>query len=305
MERKLVNSQLYNFKTYLNYKERMLMLAENVFQFKNLNKFIDLAYLNRQLLIKGSIAFFYDEVMGLLALPYQNVGSLDIYGRPTSIRPIPKNGTYNRTLHRGEFVIMYDNDSHLPIYPNIIAHAERMALIKTVIDCNIKQQKTPRFFKTSEENKKTVSDLLNQIDGNVNTVLTYDNIDIEDTTCVLNPAPYVAGELNDAKKEEWSEFLELIGITNVSVQKKERLIRDEIITSMGGTIASRYSRFTARKKAIDEINKLFGDLMDEKLEVEFYDGLPSTIANSDEFLAEFSDSELNPEDNESEVDINV
>lgn len=303
MERKLVNSQLYNFKTYLNYKERMLMLAENVFQFKNLNKFIDLAYLNRQLLIKGSIAFFYDEVMGLLALPYQNVGALDIYGRPTSIRPIPKNGTYNRTLHRGEFVIMYDNDSHLPIYPNIIAHAERMALIKTVIDCNIKQQRTPRFFKTSEENKKTVSDLLNQIDGNVNTVFTYDNIDIEDTTCVLNPAPYVAGELNDAKKEEWSEFLELIGITNVSVQKKERLIRDEIITSMGGTIASRYSRFTARKKAIDKINELFGELMEEKLEVEFYDGLPSTIANADEFLSEFSKNEVNPE--ESEVDIDV
>lgn len=303
MGRKLVNSQLYNFKTYLNYKERMLMLAENVFQFKNLNKFIDLAYLNRELLVKGSIAFFYDEVMGLLALPYQNVGALDVYGRPTSIRPIPKNGTYNRTLHSGEFVIMYDNDSHLPIYPNIIAHAERMALIKTVIDCNIKQQRTPRFFKTSEENKKTVSDLLNQIDGNVNTVLTYDNIDIEDTTAVLMPAPYVAGELNDAKKEEWSEFLELIGITNVSVQKKERVIRDEIITSMGGTIASRYSRFTSRKKAIEEINELFGELMGTNIEVEFYDGLPSTIANPEEFLSEFSDNEVNPE--ESEVDENV
>lgn len=298
MERKLINSQLYNFKTYLNYKSRMLMLAENVFQFKGLNDFIDLAYLNSELLIKGSIAFFKDEVMGLLALPYQNVGSLDIYGRPTAIRPIPKNGTYNRTLHRGEFVIMYDNDSHLSIYPNIISHAERMALIKTTIDCNIKQQKTPRFFKTSEENKKTVTDLLNQIDGNVNTVLTYDNIDIEDTTCVLIPAPYVSGDLNTARKEEWSEFLELIGITNVSVQKKERVIRDEIICSMGGTIASRYSRFTARKKAINEINKKFG----ENIEVEFYDGLPSTIVNSEEFLAEFTDSE---NDLESEVDIDV
>lgn len=297
MKRRLVNSQLYNFKTYLSYKTKMMTLAENVFQFKNVNPFIDLAYVNSELITKGSIAFFKDEVMGLLALPYQNVGALDIYGRPTSIRPIPKNGSYNRTLHSGEFVIMYDNNSHLPIYPNIIESAERLALIKRTIDINIAQQSTPRFFRTSEENKKTIEDLLNEVDGKVNTVITYDNIDLEDTTCILSPAPYVADKLNQDKKEEWAEFLELIGITNVSVQKKERLIRDEIITSMGGTIASRYSRFESRRKAVEEINKLF----EENIEVEFYDGLPSTIANSEEFLAEFDDSE----NNESEVDENV
>ena len=292
MKRRLIDSQLYNFKTYLNYKTRMLTLAENVFQFENMNPFIDLAYVNSELVTKGSIAFFKDEVMGLLALPYTSVGALDIYGRPTTIRVIPKNGYYNRTLHRGEFVIMYDNDSHLPIFPNIIAHAERMALIKTITDVNLKQQKTPRFWRTSEENKKTIQDIVNDIDGNVDAVTTYDNVDLEDTTLVLAPAPFVTDKLNDAKKEEWAEFLELIGITNVSVQKKERLIRDEIITSMGGTIASRYSRFTSRKKAIDEINKKFG----ENIEVEFYDGLPSTIADTEEFLSEF---------NESEVDNNV
>lgn len=300
MKRKLINSQLYNFRTYLDYKARMMTLAENVFQFKNMNKFIDMAYVNSNLLIKGSIAFFKDEVMGLLALPYTPVGALDIYGRPTSIRVIPKNGYYNRTLHRGEFVIMYDNDSHIPIFPNLTAHAERLALIKTTIDTNISQQKTPRFYRTSEENKKTIEDLLNQVDANVNTVVTYDNIDLEDTTCVLTPAPYVSDKLTQNLKDEWSEFLELIGISNVSVQKKERVIRDEIISSMGGTIASRYSRFSARKKAIDEINELFG----ENLEVEFYDGLPTTIVNVDDFLNNIEDNNYQ-EDNIEEVDENV
>ena len=295
MKRRLINSQLNNYKTYLNYRDRMIMLAQNVFQFKNMNKFIDLAYVNSNLLIKGSIAFFKDEVMGLLALPYTPIGDLDIYGRPTTIRVIPKNGYYNRTLHRGEFVIMYDNDSHIPIFPNLLAHAERMALIKTVIDTNISQQKTPRFYRTSEENKKTIEDLLNQVDANVNTVITYDNIDLEDTTCILSPAPYVSDKLTQNLKDEWSEFLELIGISNVSVQKKERVIRDEIISSMGGTIASRYSRFNSRKKAIDEINELFG----ESLEVEFYDGLPTTIVNVDDFLNEVEDN------NQEEVDENV
>ena len=287
MKRRLVNSQLSNFKTYLAYRTKMLSLAENVFQFKNMNPFIDMAFINSELVTKGSIAFFKDEVMGLIALPYTSIGSLDIYGRPNRIAVIPKKGTYNRILNRDEFVIMYDNDSHLPIYPNIIQSAERLALIKRTIDINIEQQRTPRVWKTTEENKKTMEDLVNNVDGNVNTIITYDNIDLDESNCVLAPAPYVADKLNQDKKEEWSEFLELIGITNVSVQKRERVIRDEVICSMGGTIASRYSRFTSRKNAIDKINKMFN----ENIEVEFYDGLPTTIESVDEFLSDMSESE--------------
>lgn len=280
MKTKLVNSQLNNYKTYLAYRMKMLTLAENVFQFKNLNPFIDLAYINSELVTKGSIAFFKDEVMGLIALPYTSIGTLDIYGRPNKISVIPKNGVYNRILRRDEFVIMYDNESHIPIYPNIIQSAERLALIKRTIDINITHQRTPRYFKTSEENQKTVQKILDSVDSMVDTVFTYDNIDLEETTGSLIPAPYVADKLNDAKHEEWSEFLELIGVTNVAIQKRERMIRDEIITSMGGTIASRYSRFTSRKRAIEEINQKF----DTNIEVEFYDGLPTTIEEVEEFL---------------------
>lgn len=289
MKRRTINSQLGNFKTYLAYRNKMLTLAMNVFQFKNMNPFIDMAYVNSNLVLKGSIAFFEDEVMGLLALPYTPVGSLDIYGRPTTIKVIPKNGSYNRTLHRGEFVIMYDNESKLPIWDSIVQSCERLAGIKRTIDINISQQATPRYWKTSEANLKTVENMLRDIDSKVDAIVTSDNNIIDDITCCLAPAPFVADKLNEAKKEEWDEFLELIGISNVAIQKKERVIRDEILTSMGGTIASRYSRFESRRKAIEEINERFG----ENLEVTFYDGLPTTIENVDEFL------------NDGEVDENV
>ena len=98
MKRTLINSQLSNFKTYEMYKRQLLTLAENVFEFKNLPEYIDIAYLNKQLLRKGSIAFFKDEVMGLIALPYTNMGKLDIYGRPTSIQVMSRNG-YSRVLN--------------------------------------------------------------------------------------------------------------------------------------------------------------------------------------------------------------
>ena len=116
MRKKLINSQLTNMKTYLMYREEMLTLAENVFEFKNLPEFIDVSYLNKTLLRNGSIAFFKDEILGLIALPYDVIGNFDIYGRPIEIMARAANGTYYKKLTRDEFVIMYDNNGKYPIF---------------------------------------------------------------------------------------------------------------------------------------------------------------------------------------------
>ena len=49
-----------------------------------------------------------------------------------------------------------------------------------------------------------------------------------------------------------------MGISNLNIQKKERLVADEVVRNQGGTIASRYSRLNARRQAVDEINRMFG-----------------------------------------------
>lgn len=271
MKKKLINSQLSNFLTYQMYLRQLLTLAENVFEFKNLPEFIDVAYLNKQLLRKGSIAFFKDEVMGVIALPYNNVGTLDVYGRPKTIQVIARNG-YTRTLNQGEFVIMYDNNGRYPLLMDIYQNAERIALCKKVIDINIAQQRTPRIWLTKEDQVKTFQDLVNQIDGNVERVLAYDNINLDDVQAICEPAPYVADKIDMHLDKEWAEFFRLIGIANLVEQKRERLIQDEMTASLGGTIASRYSRFDPRKKAVEEINAKWGT----NIEVRYYDGTPTT-----------------------------
>jgi hypothetical protein len=49
--------------------------------------------------------------------------------------------------------------------------------------------------------------------------------------------------------------------------------------SQGGTIASRFSRFEPRARAIKEINEKFKEHLEEKIQVEYYDGEPSDIEN--------------------------
>ena len=52
--------------------------------------------------------------------------------------------------------------------------------------------------------------------------------------------------------------LTYLGISNINIQKKERLITDEVTRNQGGTIASRYSRLESRRQAVNKINAMFG-----------------------------------------------
>ena len=287
MQRKQINSQLSNYNTYQMYIRQLLTLAENVFEFKNLPEFIDIAYLNSTLLRQGSIAFFQDEVMGLLALPFVAYGRLDVYGRPIKIQVNGQNG-YRRILDKDEFVIMYDNNGRYPLWLDILQYSERIAQMTRTIDINIAQQKTSRVFKTKSGTEKSIRDLVNNVDAYENTILTYDDIDLDDISLVLAPAPYVADKISIDKDKIYNEFLRLIGIANLSYQKKERNIKDEINAMQGGTIASRYSRFEPRKKAIEQINEKFGT----NIEVEYYDGLPSTSKELDEYNENFEKEEV-------------
>ena len=293
MQKRLIDSQIGNFKTYEMYKRQFLTLAENVFEFKNLPKFIDTAYMNKQLLRNGGIAFFKDENISdePLYLPYTNVGTLDVYGRPTKIQVISRNG-YTRILNKDEFVIMYDNNGRYPIWLDILQYSERMAQATRVIDINLGQQKTPRFWKTKTEKEKSVKDMINNVDGFENVVITYNDIDLDDTTLVLEPAPYVADKVDLAKDKIYNEFLRLIGIANLSYQKKERNISDEIQAMQGGTVASRYSRFEPRKKAIEEINEKWGT----NIEVAYYDGVPKSNEEFDKMLDEQDENYVEEED---------
>ena len=67
----------------------------------------------------------------------------------------------------------------------------------------------------------------------------------------------------------WNEALTYLGISNNNTQKKERMITDEVVRNMGGTIASRYSRLSPRKKACKLINKMFGLNIDVRFREDF------------------------------------
>jgi len=291
MKRKMINTQISNFKTYNMYFRQMLTLAENVFEFKNLPEYIDVSFLNKVLLRQGSIAFFKDEVLGLIALPYNTIGKEDVYGRPTTIEVFGSNG-YTRKLTPDEYVIMYDNNGRYPLYLDICQMAERIALCVRTEDVNMLHQRTPRVWKTSKDKELSVKNMINEIDSMQESVVAYDSVDIDDMNVVLAPAPFVTDKIDTHLDKLWAEFFRLIGVANLQEQKRERVIVDEMIASQGGTIASRYSRFEPRQNAVIKINNKFNT----DITVQYYDGEPSSDKGDDENVSD--DSNL-PDDSES------
>lgn len=276
MKRKMINSQISNFKTYNMYFRQMLTLAENVFEFKNLPEFIDVSFLNKNLLRKGAVAFFKDEVLGLIALPFNQTGELDIFGRPTTIKVIGESG-YHRFLKQNEYVIMYDNNGRYPLYLDICQMAERISLCVRTQDINLVHQRTPRIWQTSKDKELSLKAAINEIDSMQENILTYETADLENASVVQAPAPYVTDKIDAHLDKLWADFFRLIGVANLTEQKRERVIVDEMIASQGGTIASRFSRFEPRKNAIDKINKKFNT----NIQVQYYDGEPSTDKGDD------------------------
>lgn len=272
------NSQITNYYTYLMKLRQCRSLAENVFCYEKMPEMIDVAYMNAVLVNKGAIAFFKDEIMGLIALPFSISGKLDVYGRPQRIIAYGKNG-YNKPLNKGEFVIMYDNYGRYPLILDIYQYAERLAELERTKDINIRQQRTPRIWQTSDEKMRTLKDILNNVDAYSDDVIAYDSFAIDEINGVLLPAPFVADKLQDEKEKLWNEFLRLIGVSNVSIQKKERNIKDEISASNGGTIASRFNRFEPRKKALEQIKEKF----DIDIKVSYYDGLPTNMKEAEDY----------------------
>ena len=281
--KKEMTSQLNNLDDFIMRFKQMKSMAKNVLDIRHLKQAgISPRYLNSVLLEKAGIGFYVEPDVGLVALPFEIRGRLDIYGEPLNIQCFAENGQRSRILSRDEFVIMYDNTEKVSILPDIRLYAQRMSQTARAADINISQQRTPRIIKGSKSQEATIKSLYNKIDYNEEIIYAMKDLDLDDIQIVLAPAPYVADKLDAHSEKVWNEFCRLIGVSDLAIEKKERLIKDEVQASQGGAIASRYSRYTPRLEAVEEINKKFADYLPEPLEVVYYDTMPDSDPVTDE-----------------------
>lgn len=246
-----------NNATFIQYYDRLMEMAISMFEWKNLPDSIDERYLELCLFARGQAVFFKDEVLGYLALNCAANGNFDVYRVPMNRRAYASNG-YNKELTDKDSVIIYNNRLRKPTMPNVEIQAERLANLDRTIDINVNAQKTPILIKCNERQRLTLENLYMQYSGNMPAIMSDDALNKDNFDVLVTGAPYVSEKLYELKTQYWNENLTYLGISNVNIQKKERLITDEVTRNQGGVIASRYSRLQARRSACEQINKMFG-----------------------------------------------
>ena len=251
-------SALLNNRTYLQYYNRLLELAINMYEWKNLPDTVDERFLELTLFSDGMAVFFQDDGgLGYLCLQCMIGGELDVYRIPIDRTAYATNG-YQMRLDNQNSVIIFNNYTHTNSMLDVEMYARRLYEIERTIDVNVKAQKTPVLIRATENQRLTMKNLYMQYDGNEPFIFGDKNLDMDGIKVLKTDAPYVADKLNILKRQIWNEALTYLGIENSNTEKKERLVSDEVTTNLGGVEAQRFCRLNARRKAADQINKMFG-----------------------------------------------
>lgn len=269
MGRKQINfwdSLVSNQMGYMLYYQRLMELSISMFEWLNLPETIDARFLELCLFGEGYSVFFKDEVLGFLSLQCAIGGELNVYRIPTNRRAYATSG-YQKELTDKDSVLIFNNELHINSMLPVLDFAQKLWDIDRSIIVNAKAQKTPIAILCDEKQRLTLKNVYEQYEGNQPFIFGSDSLDLKKIQAIKTDAPYVADKLYNLKTQIWNEALTYLGISNSNVQKKERLVRDESIRNMGGTIASRYSRLNARKCACDQINRMF----DLNIDVRFRD----------------------------------
>lgn len=246
-----------NNKTYIDYYDRLMELALNVFEWENLPPTVDERFLELTLYEMGYCLYFDDPIIGNLALTCTIGGRLDVYRIPILRRAYAVNG-YNKMCSAKDSVLIFNNYLHTPTLLTIELFARRLYEIERAIDVNVKGQKTPKAILSSEQQRLTMKNLFMQYDGNEPFIFGDKNLDIEGIKSLDIGSPFVADKLQILKHQIWNEALTFLGIENSNQDKKERLVSDEVGSNYGNVEAQRNVMLNARRQAVKKINAMFG-----------------------------------------------
>lgn len=251
-------SAVMNNATYLQYYNRLTELSIAMFEWTGLPDTVDPRFLELGLFKYGQMVFFKDDVIGYLCLNAAVGGGFDVYGVPLKSRAYTPYNGYQMDVDIGSSVMMYNNYLRTNSCLDVQVYAKRLYNLDRIIDVNANAQKTPILIKCSEQQRLTMKNLYKEYDGNAPVIFGDNGLNDGGFTVLNTDAPFVADKIYQLKTEVWNEALTFLGISNINVQKKERLITDEVSRNMGGVIASRYSRLNARQEACKKINDMFG-----------------------------------------------
>ena len=301
---KFIDSSLMNDATFMDYLERLKKVALSMFEWVNLPSSMNSEYLENCLFYYGVASLLETEKYGFINTNATISGNLNIYGLPTDIRCYSYEFDEDRFVYHGfkndkelapdkQAILVFNNINRQPTATTLELFAYRLYEAERSADVNIKSQKFPLVIMCNEKSRLTMENMFNQYDGNQPAIFgDKQNLDINDIKAIKTDAPFVADKLIDYKKEIWNEALTFLGINNIMVDKKERLVADEANSNNELINLNLQSYFAPRQKACKQFNELFGLTgTDKEISVRLRSDLHNIIKNESSVIKDYNVTE--------------
>lgn len=252
-------AMIINNKTYIDYLDRLKLLAVSLFKWKGLDDIAGFGasrFLELSLYENGRACFVKDESKGYLALKVNPTDKLNVYNLPVKV--LAWSIGYNKTYDFDDIVYIMNNELELPTSQTLSLFAYRLYETERTIDVNLIAQKTPVLIEGDTKTILTLKNVYMQYSGNTPFIFGNKQFDISNKLNVLKTdAPYLVDKLELHKHEIWNEALTYLGIDNANTDKKERLITDEVESN--NDLISYYLNcfYKTRKQACDLINEKY------------------------------------------------
>lgn len=253
------------FDIYRFNYNKLRNVALSAFVWEGLPKGLDSEIIERQLFSSGTLTFFKRDDIRLrpiTALPWANLGRLDIYGEPTKWWAYGHDG-FRQLCFSFDSVICYYNKARLTGNQICQYYAYKLAKIEKEMMVNVNMQKFPVILKTTKKGELTAKNFYAQVKSDNEAILVYkdsgefdpDGGDVK--TLNLNvPVAYL--DLQVLYNQVMNQFLTDLGINNSNQDKRERQITGEVEGNMEHVNVNKDSCLSVRKQACEKMKAIWG-----------------------------------------------
>lgn len=294
-----IDSAILNDETFIDYFERLKKIALSIFEWVNLPSTMDAIWLEKCLFYNGQASLLKHKDFSYINTKCSSNGYLNHYGLPTKLNCY----SYGIQTYRNLYIpvrknpdtmaiLVRNNWDRVPTASTLQLFSYRLYEAERTCDINIKAQKTPFAILTTENQLLTVKNAYQKYEGNEPIIIFDKNLMTDNEMKALKTdAPYVADKIIEYKKEIWNEALTFLGINNIMVDKKERLITDEANSNNELINLNLQSYLAPRELACKQFNDLFDLKGDKAISIRVRSDLHNVIKNELSNIQDFNITE--------------
>ena len=249
-----INNNIDILETELEY-QKYINICLTHFKWDNLPNGINPIFLEKTLFNDGKGMFIKDNEFGFMFVPCVASDKLNYQNEPISYNA-NANG-YSKTFLKDEIVLIRNNPLETPTNEMILNYCIKIAECANIARINLQAQKTPILVICDDKDILTMKNLYKKYEGNTPVIFGDKNLNFENLKVLKTDAPFVIDKISDYKVILKNELLTNLGIDNTNIDKKERLITDEVNSNNKEIEINRTVMLNERKKACKLINEKF------------------------------------------------